>query len=372
MSFTSIDHGSESQDGRSTSTGRKDDSHSQRIEVLNDGTHHHFLGTAHVGILRRLSDAFQRYKPKQEPNHRPPVATESIEESSTAKSFRATYGKCEKILHYGNSSSVRLHHRPKDTKDKESYAVKVFHHYSQKTIDHPLRSELWITSHLKHPNVIRMVESLENDRGELCLVMEYCGGGDLQSLIVTSGKLTATEADCFFKQLMRAIVYLHDQGIAHQNLNPENILLTASGTVKVVDFGEATCVPEKLQRQPSRPRESFGSILYQPPEAISRCSTDPRPGDVWAAALIYIAMRTGRLLWKVASQEDREFGKYLSARNDEDGYLPIQGLHTVRRQNVIYAMLHPNPGNRLLAWEALRSEWLDEVLVCDAGNAGMW
>jgi serine/threonine protein kinase len=330
MSSTNIEPRRDFQDDASTRKGRQDGPRSQRIEVFNDGTHRHFLGHQQTGIFRRLSDAFKRYNAKLELNNRQSVATGSVDEPSTTRSFGEKYGKCEKIIHYGGSSSVRLHHgSTKDIRDKELYAVKVFHHYSKRTIDDPLRSELSIAFRLKHANVIRTIEILDNDRGELCLVMDYCGAGDLQSLIVASGKLKAVEADCFFKQLMRAISYLHDSGIAHQNLNPDDILLTVYGSVKVGDFGEASWVQGSLQRQKSLSREPYGSILYQPPEAILGTSSDPRPGDVWAAALIYMAMKTGRRLWNIASKEDKEFEKYLSTRSDESGYLPIHRLHNV-------------------------------------------
>ncbi|KAF5856655.1 hypothetical protein ETB97_007044 [Aspergillus alliaceus] len=80
MSSTGIDHRRQSQDDGLTSKDRKYNHCFQRIKVFEGGTHHHFLGSQQAGILRHLSDAFQWYNPKQEPSHRPPVATKSMEE----------------------------------------------------------------------------------------------------------------------------------------------------------------------------------------------------------------------------------------------------------------------------------------------------
>lgn len=330
MSFANIDQRRESQDNRPARKRENDAPHSQHIEVLDGGSHNHLLGPQQIGIFQRLNDAFQRYMLKLELHRRQPVATGCTNESRTMKSLKGKYGKIEKIIHCGSCITVRLHcRRAEDTKEKELYAVKVFHHCSQSNTDKSLRTELCITSNLKHPNIVRTVESLDDDRGELCMVMEYCNSGNLQSLIATSGKLGVLEADCFFKQLMRAISYIHDNDIAHRNLNPGDILLTGSGAVKVADFGDATWVHEMSQTQPTCPQEPLESISYQPPEAVSYCATDPRTGDIWAAALIYMTMRTGRHLWNIASEEDEEFERYLSTRKDEGGYPPIQRLRQV-------------------------------------------
>lgn len=158
--------------------------------------------------------------------------------------------------------------------------------------------------------------------------MEHCGAGDLHSMMVRLGMLGEIEADCFFKQLMRAISYIHDNGITHRNLNPKAVLLTIHGAVKVTHF---TWAQESLEKQADRPLISSESTPYQPPEAIfaATSTSDARAGDIWAAALIYMTMRIGHNLWSIAGDEDREFQTYLCTRTDEDGYFPIQTLSKV-------------------------------------------
>jgi protein-serine/threonine kinase len=69
--------------------------------------------------------------------------------------------------------------------------------------------------------------------------MEFCAGGDHYTLVLSAGTLKDVEADCFFKQLMRGVEYLHEVGVSHYDLKPENLLLTAHGCLKIADFGNA-------------------------------------------------------------------------------------------------------------------------------------
>ncbi|KAF9886066.1 hypothetical protein FE257_012126 [Aspergillus nanangensis] len=169
---------------------------------------------------------------------------------------------------------------------------------------------------------------------------------------------------------MRAVSYLHDNTVAHRDLKPENILLTANGCVKLADFGSVQWL-ENEEILPS-PRKPVRSIPYLPPEEFGRSTSDARPGDVWAAGLVYMAMRCGRLLWRMpCAEEDGGFRAYLRGRRSYHGYGPIENLGETRCCNVIYAMLHPDPGRRIQASDVLRSEWLYELLVCNAGEMGL-
>ena len=130
-----------------------------------------------------------------------------------------------------------------------------------------------------------------------------------------------------------------------------------------------------------------GSAPYIAPEEYVDKEFDPRAVDVWACGIIYMAMRTGRHLWRVAQKgEDEFFDRYLEDRKEEEGYRPIEVLRRVssnlplsryntdnpQRQcrNVIYSILDPIPARRLTAHQVLASEWVSEAKVCRAGNEG--
>ena len=137
-----------------------------------------------------------------------------------------------------------------------------------------------------------------------------------------------------------------------------------------------------------------GSAPYIAPEEYTDKEFDPRAVDLWATGVIYMAMRTGRHLWRVARKDEDEFyERYLEGRRYEDGYAPIETLHRVsfsllpnisywvksilmcidiqaRCRNVIYSILDPNPSRRITASQVLKSEWVREIKLCKAGEEG--
>lgn len=74
-------------------------------------------------------------------------------------------------------------------------------------------------------NIVRLYD-FQWDRNNIYLIMEYCGGGDLSSLIKHYGSLPETVARRFFRQLASAIQYMRAMNVAHMDLKPQNILLT--------------------------------------------------------------------------------------------------------------------------------------------------
>jgi serine/threonine protein kinase len=175
--------------------------------------------------------------------------------------------------------------------------------------------------------------------------MPYCAGGDLNTFIATTSaqSLQIEEANCFFKQIMRAVTYLHENSIAHRRLTTENILLTARGAVKIADFGSAEwLLAADGTRAESRIRMQLsslyppvlkvaGSMPYLAPEVFGDgCGVDARAGDVWAAGLVYMTMRCGRLLWRMpVAEEDGGYCAYLRGRRTYEGFPPIEGLDEV-------------------------------------------
>ena len=240
--------------------------------------------------------------------------------------------------------------------------------------------------------------------------MTICQGGDLYTLVLAAGKLEVAESDCLFLQMLRAVEYLHEvsqtgnppghaspsvetgltkhqMGVSHRDLKPENLLLTTHGALKVSDFGNAECFRMAWESEPHMTAGLCGSAPYIAPEEYTDKEFDPRAVDVWATGVIYMAMRTGRHLWRVARKDDDNFyQQYLEGRRDENGYQPIETLHRVsfipartrtcanehqaRCRNVIYSILDPNPSRRITASQVLKSEWCREIKLCKAGEEG--
>jgi len=126
------------------------------------------------------------------------------------------------------------------------------------------------------------------------------------------------------------VEYMHQMGVAHRDLKPENLLLTTNGALKITDFGNGECFRMAWEKEAHMTCGLCGSAPYIAPEEYTDKEFDPRAVDVWATGVIYMAMRTGRHLWRVAKKdEDEFFEKYLEGRKDEGGYTPIENLHRV-------------------------------------------
>ncbi|KAJ2976712.1 hypothetical protein NQ176_g4788 [Zarea fungicola] len=284
------------------------------------------------------------------------------------------YGKCQEIVGRGAFGIVRISHKKLGATEK-LFAVKEFRRRpdeTEKKYSKRLTAEFCISSSLRHPNVIHTLDLLKDAKGDYCEVMEFCPGGDLYTLILSSGKLEVQEADCFFKQMMRGVEYLHEMGVAHRDLKPENLLLTTRGALKITDFGNGECFRMAWETDAHMVSGLCGSAPYIAPEEYTDKEFDARAVDVWGCGVIYMAMRTGRHLWRVAKKEEDEFyARYLEGRRDEDGYAPIEALHRARCRNVIYSVLDPHPTRRLTAAQVLRSEWVRDVKLCKAGEEGL-
>jgi protein-serine/threonine kinase len=244
------------------------------------------------------------------------------------------YGKCKDIIHYGRNSTVRMHRRASN----ELYAVKVthnFHNSRSANIFNHKHNIICRHVNLNHNNLVRIHDSFTVPQGDTYLIMDYCQGHDLHSLFLklTTRQLCRQEADCFFKQIIKGIGWLHSQDMAHCNLAPGNILLTSSGCVKITAL--ETLIPCFTLRQQTGdlkfPQVQPFNIprTYLPPEHFSSTRYDLRPGDAWAAGLIYLLMRTGRLYWTAANEkEDPRYGDYRT-RRDREAFDPIESMGQV-------------------------------------------
>ncbi len=244
------------------------------------------------------------------------------------------YGKCQEIVGRGAFGIVRISHKKLgDGSGEKLYAVKEFRRRpeeNEKKYSKRLTAEFCISSSLHHHNIIHTLDLLKDAKGDYCEVMEFCAGGDLYTLVLAAGRLEVQEADCFFKQLMRGVGYMHEMGVAHRDLKPENLLLTTHGGLKITDFGNGECFRMAWESDAHMVSGLCGSAPYIAPEEYVSKEFDARAVDVWACGVIYMAMRTGRHLWRVAKKDDDEFyERYLDGRRDEEGYGPIESLHRV-------------------------------------------
>lgn len=247
------------------------------------------------------------------------------------------YGEIYDTIGRGSSGVILLSHKIQEWHPNIDcfYAIKVFRRRTQTSetetaYGRRIGAEFSMSSSLRHQNVIRVLDLLQIGSDSLCECLEYCSGGDLHSLVVAKGHLEKTEADCFFKQLMRGANYIHEMGIAHRDLKPENLLLTSHGCLKISDFGDAECFRLAWENDIHMSRTRRGSRPYVSPEQYLEKKFDPRAVDIWAAAVTYVAMRAGKIPWNTATDDDESFRDYIADRRIGRGYFLIDDICYVK------------------------------------------
>jgi serine/threonine protein kinase len=138
-----------------------------------------------------------------------------------------------------------------------------------------LFNEVVIMRDYHHPNIVETYSSfLVND--ELWVVMEFLEGGALTD-IVTHSRMDEEQIATVCKQCLKALTYLHSQGVIHRDIKSDSILLAADGRVKLSDFGFCAQVSQELPKRKSL----VGTPYWMSPEVISRLPYGPEV-DIWS------------------------------------------------------------------------------------------
>ena len=157
-----------------------------------------------------------------------------------------------------------------------------------------LKAEAKIIAMLQHPNIVP-VHLLGEDKGRLFIVMDFCEGRTLDSLIV-SGKAAARRGEGFFSisnilkvlhQIVLALAYAHSRNIIHRDIKPGNIMVDSQNLCRVMDFGLATY---PRLGNPGIPMIS-GTPAYMSPEQTKGKDIDER-SDQFALGVVFYEMLT--------------------------------------------------------------------------------
>jgi serine/threonine-protein kinase len=141
---------------------------------------------------------------------------------------------------------------------------------------------------LYHPNLVSVFGAGEA-AGRPYLVMELVKGRPLSD-ILKQRRPTEKEVARWIEQAARGVASAHARGIVHRDLKPANILITATGEVKVADFGLA----RELDRAKgvTATGAALGTALYMAPEQVSAKPATPRT-DIYALGIILYEALTG-------------------------------------------------------------------------------
>ena len=136
------------------------------------------------------------------------------------------------------------------------------------------------------PNLPEIYDVLEMDDGQIVLE-EYIDGITV-SQVMETGKYRVSGAKKVLRGVCDALMILHDKGIIHRDVKPENVMIENSGRVILVDFNVS-----RVQSDASKDTVIMGTVGYAPPEQLGISQTDART-DIYAAGVLYNVMLTGQ------------------------------------------------------------------------------
>lgn len=151
------------------------------------------------------------------------------------------------------------------------------------------RTEAKALARLSHPNIVTVYAFFQH-RTHLLMVMEFVHGEALSARIARQPTMPWTQALPLFRQVLAGVEHAHSKGIIHRDIKPGNLIITATGLVKVMDFGIARMVntaPATLHG------DRAGTLTYMSPEQIQGQPADAR-SDIYSLGLVLYKMLTGR------------------------------------------------------------------------------
>ena len=243
-------------------------------------------------------------------------------------------------------------------KTQQQVAVKIINKDNIKTIEDKelVRIEIGILKLCHHPNVVRLLDHLENE-DYIFIVTEYIEGGTLgQYFKKKNFNFSERQASSIISQIAQGIKYLHKYGIVHRDLKPDNIMITQQnefGVVKIMDFGLS-----KIVSTQEKMVDGYGTLSYVAPEVLLRTPYN-KEVDIWSMGIILYYMLCGHLPFK-GSKEVIIAEKIV---NDELEFDEEEWeVRSKRVRELIVSCLKKEPEERITIDDFLNHPWFKKNL----------
>ncbi|XP_029693083.1 calcium/calmodulin-dependent protein kinase type II subunit beta isoform X2 [Takifugu rubripes] len=235
----------------------------------------------------------------------------------------------------------------------QEYAAKIINTKKLSARDHQkLEREARICRLLKHPNIVRLHDSI-SEEGFHYLIFDLVTGGELFEDIVAREYYSEADASYCIHQILDSVSYAHQHDIVHRDLKPENLLLASkckNAAVKLADFGLAI----EVQGDQQAWFGFAGTPGYLSPEVL-RKEAYGKPVDIWACGVIlYILLVGYPPFW---DEDQHKLYQQIKA-GAYDFPSPEWDTVTPEAKNLINQMLTINPSKRITAQEALKHPWV--------------
>ncbi|XP_070600683.1 aurora kinase A isoform X2 [Erythrolamprus reginae] len=210
-------------------------------------------------------------------------------------------------------------------------------------VEHQLRREVEIQSHLRHPNILRLYGYF-HDASRVYLILEYAPRGEVYKELQKLKKFDEQQTATYMTELADALLYCHSKRVIHRDIKPENLLLGSNGELKIADFGWSVHAPS------SRRSTICGTLDYLPPEMIEGRTHDETV-DLWSLGVLCYEFLVGKPPFETETYQDT----YRAISRVQYRFPPFV---TEGARDLISKLLKHDPKQRLLLEGVLKHPWV--------------
>lgn len=265
-------------------------------------------------------------------------------DQNTKSSWKLSNFDIGRPLGRGKFGNVYLA-REKETKFVIALKVMFKEQIHSNSVEHQVRREIEIQSHLRHPNILRLYGYF-HDESRIYLILEYAPKGTLFKYMQEqpNNRLDEKTTAGYIKSLAKALIYLHERDVIHRDIKPENLLLGNNGELKIADFGWSV-------HEPNSARTTIcGTLDYLPPEMVIG-KPHTKHVDLWSLGVLCYELLAGEPPFQ-AKEYDTTYRKITKLE------LKIPDTISMPAQHLIKKLLVVKPENRLPLDQVVMHPWI--------------
>eukprot|EP01017_Pseudomicrothorax_dubius_P029719 TRINITY_DN3642_c0_g2_i1.p2 TRINITY_DN3642_c0_g2~~TRINITY_DN3642_c0_g2_i1.p2 ORF type:complete len:257 (-),score=64.07 TRINITY_DN3642_c0_g2_i1:327-1097(-) len=198
-------------------------------------------------------------------------------------------------------------------------------------------NERLLLSHLRHPFLVNMVCAFQ-DRENIYLIMDLVTGGDLRFHVSKRRLFTEEQTRFVIACILLGLEYLHNNGVLHRDVKPENVVLDSRGYCKLTDLGIA-----RIWR-PDNAQDTSGTPGYMAPEVMCRQNHGVAV-DYFALGVIAYEMMMGRRPYQGKSR--KEIKEQVLARQVQIRKADVPDGWSLEAADFVNRLIQRKPANRL-------------------------
>lgn len=271
----------------------------------------------------------------------------------------------------GNGANARVYLGYHSAKSSEAFAIKLINGESSNSEEVNAESiimEAKTLQNLNHPNIIKVYELKAdgkiNNRGTvydgntLYCVMQLAEKGVMLDYLMNGGAMSENVARHYFRQLVEGMIFIHNKGVVHRDLKPDNLLLGSQYELLIADFGH--CAEDDGKKKITKLATRLGTPIYNAPEISSTKSTeyDGKAVDSFMVGVVLFVMLTANTPFRDGASINDPFYKFFFNGTPQGFW----SLHQSRLKNINFSEDLKDLLNGLFAVDGKQRPDLTKVL----------